>query len=80
MNTDFCLFNLAIAIRAMRPNNDYNQHQETAPQPEGILKAIDYSLLANFPDDVANGAKNVVATFGTTANMGWVWAVLRSES
>jgi hypothetical protein len=79
MNTVFGLFNLAVAIRRIRPDNDNNQHQEMA-QPEAVLTAIDYSLLANFPENIANRTKKVVPAFGTTANLGWVLAAVRSES
>ena len=79
MNTDFGFFNLAIAIRGMRSDNHNNQYHETAPQPEAILTAIDFSLLANLPSDAAKRSKNVVPTFGTPASMGAVWAVLKSE-
>ena len=47
MNTAYGLFNLAVAIRTMRPDDNNDQGYEEALSEESALTPIDYSLLTN---------------------------------
>jgi hypothetical protein len=75
MNTGFGLFNLAVAIRSMRPGNE-QEHQEL-PADERLLAPIDYSLLADLPVDAKKVAETVAPTFSVAGAVRRIWVSRR---
>jgi hypothetical protein len=47
MNTAFSLFNLAVAMRTMRPDDSNDQGNEEGVSEESALTPIGFSLLTN---------------------------------
>jgi hypothetical protein len=72
MNTGFGLFNLAVAIRAMRPGNEQERQELLAPD-ERLLAPIDYSLLADLPVDAKKVAETVAPTFSVAGAVRRIW-------
>jgi hypothetical protein len=75
MNTAFGFFNLAVAIRGMRPNHKNNPHREAAPHEEPVLAAIDYSLLRKLPIEARAPYETLVSTCGVATSVGQIWAL-----
>ena len=72
MNTGFGLFNLAVAIRAMRPGDD-QKHQELPAADEMRLVPIDYSLLADLPVVAKKVAETVAPAFSVAGAVRRIW-------
>jgi hypothetical protein len=78
MNTAFGLFNLAVAIRTMRPDDNNDQGYEEGLSEESALTPIDYSLLTNR----SVGAEYVFerSASATGKGFGQCWATLKSRN
>ena len=78
MNTAFGLFNLAVAIRRMRPDDNNDQGYEERVSEESALTRIDYSLLTNR----SVGAEPVFegSASATGKSVGQCWATLKNRT
>jgi hypothetical protein len=78
MNTAFGLFNLAVAIRTMRPADNNDQGHEEGRSEELALTPIDYSLLSNR----SVGAEYVFerSVSATAKGVGQWWAALKNRN
>ncbi len=78
MNTAYGLFNLAVAIRTMRPDDNNDQGYEEGLSEESALTPIDYSLLTNR----SVGAECVLerSASATDKGVGQCWAALKNRN
>jgi hypothetical protein len=78
MNTAFGLFNLAVAIRTLRPDDNNDQRHEDGLSEETALTPIDYSLLTNR----SVGAEYVFerSASATGKGVGQCWATLKNRN
>lgn len=78
MNTAYGLFNLAVAIRTMRPDDNNDQGYEEGRSEESALTPIDYSLLTNR----SVGAEYVFegSASATGKGVGQWWAALKNRN
>jgi hypothetical protein len=78
MNTAYGLFNLAVAIRTMRPDDNNDQGYEEDLSEESALTPIDFSLLTNR----SVGAEYVLerSASATGKGVGQCWAALKNRN
>jgi len=78
MNTAFGLFNLAVAIRTMRPDDNNDQGYEEGVSEESALAPIDYSLLINRSVGAEYGFERSASATGK--GVGQCWATLKNRN
>jgi hypothetical protein len=78
MNTAYGLFNLAVAIRTMRPDDNTDRGYEEGLSEESALTPIDYSLLTNR----SVGAEYVLerSASATDNGVGQCWGALKNRN
>ena len=72
MNTGYGFFNLAVAIRDMRPNND-RENPELPVADEPRLPRIEYSLLADLPTGAPKAVEAIAPGFFISGTVRRIW-------